>query len=107
MTTVVKITEWNAGKVLAKNRQEMASRLNEAGAVGVSYAQMKAPRDTGFMANTIEVVERASEKDLRVRWGNVTALYTLWQEIGSQGRPGRYFLRQSLDYAGKQLMKAG
>lgn len=104
--TTVKIVSWTPAAPQKMARTEMARRMNEAAAIGVTRAQMLAPRDTGFMANTIEVVQRASAAQLTVRWGNITALYTLWQEIGARGRPGRYFLRQSLDYAAKQLAKA-
>lgn len=104
--TTVKIVRWEPGKVTQMARSEMAGRMNAAAAIGVTRAQALAPRDTGFMANTIEVVKRATPADLNVQWGNITALYTLWQEIGARGRPGRYFLRQSLDYAAKQLAKA-
>lgn len=109
MTTTATITlkDWNPSGVIKGTRQEAAKRLNEAAAIGVTVAMARAPRDTGFMASTIEITKRATaEGRLSVAFGNITALYTLWQEIGSQGRPGRYFLRAGLDAAGKQLMKA-
>lgn len=103
----VKLVNWAPDKIKAKSREEFARWLNEAGAIGVTRAQVLAPRDTGFMASTIEVVHRATAARLSVVWGNITADYTIWQEIGSQGRPGRYFLRQSLEYASQQLLKKG
>lgn len=104
--TTVKITSWNQAAVMKGSRDQMAKRLNSAAAIGVTVAMARAPRDTGFMASTIEVVKKATAQDLTVQWGNITALYTLWQEIGSQGRPGRYFLRQSLQAAMQNLNKA-
>lgn len=103
MAVTVRITVWRAEAVIKGTREEMSRRLNKAGAVGVTAAQAIAPRDTGFMANTMEVVHRATPAELFVTYGNITADYTLWQEIGSQGRPGRYFLRRSLDQAVKAL----
>lgn len=87
------------GKQVNK-RVETAARtgLNLTGVACVFIAQQVAPRDTGFMANTIEFEPAKQEgNELVVYWGNWTANYTLWQEIGSNGRPGRYFLRQARD----------
>lgn len=107
----VKIVKWNGGKILGQARVNAARALNATAADAVTIAQSAAPRDTGFMANTIEVIEPASASGfLRVTWGNVTAPYTIWQEIGSQGRPGRYFLRKGTEaYAHfkTHLMKIG
>lgn len=105
MATVT-LKNWAPEKIKAKSREEFADWLNRAGAVGVTVAMARAPRDTGFMANTMEVVHRATAQALFVAWGNITADYTIWQEIGSQGRPGRYFLRQSLQQAMQSLAKA-
>ncbi len=94
----VKLSKWNGGKILGEARTSAARALNATAADAVAIAQAAAPRDTGFMANTIEIVEPATAKGfLRVTWGNVTAPYTIWQEIGSQGRPGRYFLRKGTE----------
>lgn len=106
MTTVT-LKNWAPEKIKASSKAEFATWLNRAGMIGVTRAQLLAPRDTGFMANTIEVVHYATPSSLFVAWGNITALYTLWQEIGSQGRAGRYFLRGSLQYASQQLLNQG
>ncbi len=99
-------SKWTPEAVTKMAGTEMATRLNAAAAIGVTVAQARAPRDTGFMANTIEVIKRASPAELAVEYGNITALYTLWQEIGARGKPGKYFLRQSLEQATKHLAKA-
>lgn len=96
---------WNGNAVKQKVRAKIAEGLNEAAADGVTLAQEAAPRDTGFMANTIEQIDRATPAVLSASWGNMTATYTLWQEIGSQGRPGRYFLRNSLMKVQSGLMR--
>lgn len=88
---------WHGNEVADKARDRVADVLNEVAADGVTHAQSHAPRDTGFLANTIEVTKEATKSKLSVEWGNITALYTLWQEIGSRGRSGKYFLRGSLD----------
>lgn len=103
MSVVVTITSWQEVAVKGKAMSAVADALNKAALDGVVYAQMIAPRDTGFMANTIEVLKRATAQDCSVEWGNITAPYTLWQEIGSQGRPGRYFLRASVERAGARV----
>ena len=106
-SVTAKIVEWNQERQLQHFRGEMAKRLNKAGAFGLMVVQQIAPRDTGFMANTMEIIHDATAGELYVSWGNVTATYTIWQEIGSRGRPGRYFLRTSLQRASDQLMRAG
>lgn len=102
-SATVRWTSWNGDAVAARVRQEVAAALNETAADGVTIVQAIAPRDTGFMANTMEQLDHATPQSLRVSWGNITAAYTIWQEIGSQGRPGRYFLRRSLQEASKRL----
>lgn len=102
MSVTVTLVGWNAVGVKGKAMSAVAAALNKAATDGVTYAQMIAPRDTGFMANTIEVLKRATPQDASVEWGNITAAYTLWQEIGARGQPGKYFLRSSLDRAGGQ-----
>lgn len=104
MTTVT-LRNWQPEKVKAANIETAALWLNNAGLIGVTRAQLNAPRDTGFMANTITILHRARPGAMFVAWGNITALYTLWQEIGARGKPGKYFLRQSLQYAGQQFGK--
>lgn len=105
MSVGIVIKSWNAGSVKGKVRSKVAQALNETAADAVKAAQAVAPRDTGFMANTIEIVDAATPSRLVVMWGNVTAQYTLWQEIGSRGRSGRYFLRHGAEVAYPGLAK--
>lgn len=99
VTMTVELRDWREAAVKAAARNAIASALTETATEAVTIAQANAPRDTGFMANTIEVVDRAQPGKLSVTWGNITADYTLWQEIGSQGRAGRYFLRGAAERA--------
>ena len=101
----IRLLTWRGEAVQQQVLQRVANALNETAADAVAVAQQKAPRDTGFMANTNEVVKEATPTNLGVTWGNVTAEYTLWQEIGSRGRPGRYFLRAGADQAYPGLKK--
>jgi len=94
---------WKGDTVKARTRDQVADALNKTAALAVQIAQQKAPRRTGFMANTIQVVDEAKPNQLEVTWGNVTANYTLWQEIGSRGRVGKYFLRNAADQAYPKL----
>ena len=111
MPGVTATLDWRGKAVLIEAKKKVARALNDTGADAVTAAQVLAPRLTGFMANTIEIVKYATENELRCVWGNVTADYTLWQEIGSQGRAGRYFLRGGAEraYPGlkKRLAKIG
>lgn len=95
----VSLKSWYGEKVKGQLRDGVAGALNETAAEAVQVAQSRAPRDTGFMANTIEIVEAATSGKLSVTWGNITADYTLWQEIGARGRGGRYFLRYGAELA--------
>lgn len=97
--------KWHGKTMIKAQQAKIARALNDTAADAVTAAQMLAPRDTGFMANTIEIVEPATSSRLRAVWGNVTADYTLWQEIGSQGRAGRYFLRGGAERAYPKLKK--
>jgi hypothetical protein len=88
---------WNAAEKMAK--ENTSKRLNIAGQAGTVFAQQYAPRRTGFLASTIELVKEANVNDVRVVWGNVTANYALYQEIGARGQPGKYYLRRSMPHA--------
>lgn len=90
---------WNGQDIAAKAKKAAEMGIDETMAEAVVHAQIAAPRDTGAMANGIKIIERA-RTDGNVShgfWGNVTQDYTLWQEIGSRGRAGRYFLRRAAD----------
>lgn len=91
------LTRWFGDEITTQTREAVANALNSTAQDAVNVAAMRAPRATGFMAGTIQVIDKASATKLEVTWGNITANYTLWQEIGSRGRPGRYFLRAGAD----------
>lgn len=98
MATVT-LQGWRPGTVVNLAMAASAKVLNETAYDAVAWVQSQWPRDTGFSANTMEVVEEASEGKPSVIWGNITADYAIWIEIGARGRPGRYILRQSLERA--------
>lgn len=96
--------DWKGKQVTANVEKAVGAGLRETGAELVLLAALFAPRDTGFMANTMMATD--VKKDARgyyLQWGNWTAAYTIWQEIGSNGRPGRFFLRRSADIAYPKL----
>lgn len=96
--TSFRVTSWNGPAIVARAQKAAQEAIDETTNAAVLASQQMAPRDTGFMASTIEAEQAVVESGRTVgRWGNWTALYTLWQEIGSQGRPGRYFLRRAAD----------
>lgn len=97
--------KWNGPAIAKAQLAKVAKALNDTAADAVTAAQILAPRDTGFMANTIELVQPATASQLRAIWGNVTADYTLWVEIGARGRAGRYFLRGGAERAYPGLKK--
>jgi hypothetical protein len=79
--------------------------IDETMAECVTQAQTVAPRRTGAMASNIKIVSRAKAMGKRTSgfWGNDTQDYTIWVEVGSRGRPGRYFLRGAADLHYKNL----
>lgn len=97
--------EWKGDSIASKLKEQVAREMNVAVAQAVQGAQQDAPRDTGFMASTIEVIDEATAKKLIARWGNQTAKYTLWQEIGARGMPGKYFLRRNGERAYNEFVK--
>lgn len=98
MSAILRL-DWRGPQVAERVRQAAKDGVDQTMAAAVTVAQDRAPRDTGFMANTIETVQSAREEGDRIRgrWGNVTADYTIFQEVGARGRPGRYFLRGGAD----------
>lgn len=101
-----RIIRWDADKLISRLDRAVADGIDMTTAAAVTHAQTLAPRDTGFMATTIES-RPAQRKGGRMtgQWGNWTALYTLWQEIGARGRSGRYFLRRAADAQYPLLVK--
>lgn len=93
------IKNWYADRVRRSLAQELADEINRTADMAVEEAQQRAPVDTGFMRDTMRVIRYATPDNLTAEWGNDTATYTIWVEIGSQGRPGRYFMRQSQQVA--------
>lgn len=99
MTAVMRL-DWRGAVVASEVDAAASAALRETAAACVMLAQVYAPRDTGFMANTVTVdwqVRRRGRSTLSILWGNWTADYTLWVEIGARGREGRYFLRRAAD----------
>lgn len=95
---IMRLTSWRGRNLTARMRRAEARGIDQTTAAAVLRAQEMAPRDTGFMASTLEwwpaeVVGKA----VVGLWGNTTALYTLWVEIGARGRPGTYFMRRASD----------
>lgn len=91
--------DWKGDSVLARISSAAQKGIDETMAECVLAAQITAPRDTGVMATNIRIISRAKKVRTRLagHWGNDTQSYTLWQEIGSRGRAGRYFLRRAKD----------
>lgn len=98
----LKVT-WRDKEYTRNLENKLVPKLNRAAIIGVQFVQVVSPRDTGFMANTMTVIKQATVNDLSVVWGNQTANYTLWVEIGAQGRPGVHMLRRSLEPASKEF----
>lgn len=90
--------DWKGNGVKSRKDQAAKDGIDMITAAAVTEAQRLAPRRTGFMANTIESQKaRVMSGRITGRWGNWTADYTLAQEVGARGRPGRYFLRRAAD----------
>lgn len=95
---IMRLVSWHGPDVAARTRRSAAIGIDQTTAAATLRASERAPRDTGFMAGTMEWWPAAVIKGVVTGlWGNVRADYTLWQEIGSQGRPGRYFMRMAAD----------
>jgi len=86
--------DWKGDVVKRQIREAARAAIDDCTAAAVLVAQDRAPRDTGFMANTIEF-EPAQEEDGRIvgRFGNWTADYTLWVEMGTSRMAAQPFLR--------------
>jgi len=89
------LRNWYAERVRKSLGDKLADEINRTADMAVDRAQQRAPVDTGFMRDTMRVIRYATPDNLTAEWGNDTATYTIWVEIGSQGRPGRYFMRQA------------
>lgn len=99
MSVTVTWKPWLGDAAKTAVKAAVANALNDVAADAVRYVQERWPRDTGFSANTMEVIEQATSRKVSVKWGNVTAPYVIWIEIGARGRPGRHILRSSLQEA--------
>jgi hypothetical protein len=100
----VVITKWNAAAIKSELRGKIADAINESAQEGVEAAQSQAPVDTGRMRADLQITEEATVNTLTATFGAKEVDYTLWVEIGSQGRAGRYFLRYGHDVAKSKLM---
>lgn len=90
--------DWRGDALKARMRQAAADGIDETTAACVLLAQERAPRDTGFMANTIESEPAAPEGSAIIgRFGNWTADYSLWVEVGTRRMAARPFLRPAAD----------
>lgn len=95
---IMRLVAWNGRAIAARARRAAAIGIDQTTAAATLRASERAPRDTGFMANTMEWwPARMLNGRMTGMWGNVRADYTLWVEIGAQGRPGRYFMRMAAD----------
>lgn len=92
--------EWR-GDAIVKAVEEASRRaLDETTQACVLQVQNWAgtPHDTGFMKQTFATIAARNTGTRWVAWwGNWIADYTIWQEIGARGRPGRYFIRRAKD----------
>ncbi|MGK2898621.1 MAG: hypothetical protein ACSLE9_08020 [Burkholderiaceae bacterium] len=89
-----------AGKAYnAAARQAVLGAVYQTLSAAALEAQRRAPRDTGFMAATTVVTRPPSIKGDGVsgEFGNETADYTLWNEIGTSRMPARPFIRPAAD----------
>jgi hypothetical protein len=72
----------NPAAFLSRQRQAISQALNEVNTNAAFQAIVKAPRDTGFLAGTIEAWP-STPATLSASFGNKTAAYALWVEIGT------------------------
>lgn len=96
--TSFRLTQWNGPAIARQMREAQRHGIDETLQTAALQASDIAPYDTGFLASTIEAQPAVQEGSRVVgRWGNWTALYTFFVEVGARGRPGRYFLRRTAD----------
>lgn len=88
------IKSWYADALKTKIRKTTARLMNESAQAGLEHSQSVAPVLTGAMRDDLRITTLATSEDLTVAFGSKDVDYTFWVEIGSQGRPGRYFLRE-------------
>lgn len=95
VTVGFEITGWYAENLKRKINRQVAALLNDGNKHGVKVMQANAPVRTGAMRDDLQVLKEATEDDLSVQAGSTTAVhYTLFQEFGWQGHPGKHFIRK-------------
>lgn len=105
-TASLTIKNWYGDRVGRAAKGFVADVLNETADAAVDHVKSSpsTPVRTGFMRDTFEVLKRATINSLEADWGNEQADYTIWVEIGSQGRPGRYMMREAQQVATSGLL---
>lgn len=89
---------WDDHGLINRWRGAAKDSMNEALSDATLLAMVKAPRDTGFMANTITIEGTHEEGGKLVgRFGNWVAEYALWQEIGTSKMSAQPYLRPAAD----------
>src|SRR5690606_3274331 len=89
---------WNGDKISERIAGATVDALEETADACVLVSAAIAPRDTGFMASTLERRKPFKRgKKIVIKWGNWTAEYTIWVEIGTTWMMGRYFMRRTQD----------
>lgn len=97
MTSFV-LKTWRAPQIVKATKAASLAGATETVAAATLRAQTLAPRDTGFMANTIQFQPATPvPTGVTAHFGNWTANYTLWNEIGTSRMPARPFLRPAAD----------
>lgn len=97
MTSFI-LKTWRAPHIVKATKAASLAGATETVAAATLRAQVLAPRDTGFMANTIQFEPaEAVASGVSAMFGNWTAEYTLWNEIGTSRMPARPFLRPAAD----------
>jgi len=99
MNSGFKLEYWRSDGTIARVADAAAQAIDETHVHCVLLAQQRAPRDTGHMARTIEYwpARRAGRNRVEGEFGNRTADYTLWNEIGTRRMPARPFLRPAME----------
>lgn len=74
-------------------REQVQNALGETVVTAATKAMVLAPKDTGFLANTIQAQTPVQEGEMIVaRFGNWTASYALWVEIGTSRMAAQPYL---------------
>lgn len=93
------VLNWLGPMVAGKVHSAVERGLTATAAQCVAAAMQNAPVDTGALRSdiTFQPAQTDASGQHSIQWGNFVINYALWQEIGSQGRTGRYYLRRAAD----------